>query len=209
MPFPGSSSRFPNQAFPGDSPVLASAGPSPTAFPGPREVWRGTVGRAPEPSLQRWMCILLSLVLGPPGSPPRSGVPRPAGCGHHGADDEGRFEKLPALPPPRSRGGFPHQHPVRLRLQARRPWLNPRGDSLEQSERLLKAGQDFKAVPSDGEGWKPDLPGHTSFWSLASISRDFPTATNQTLLCSGCSPRPSRPGTISVPCSGHLGRLFF
>lgn len=119
-------------------------------------------------------CSLLSP--GPPGSPPRSGVPRPAGCGHHGADDEGRFEKLPALPPPRSRGGFPPT-PVRLRLQARRPWLNPRGDSLEQSKRLLKAGNDFKAAPSDGEGWKPDLPGHTSFWSLASISRDFPTAT--------------------------------
>lgn len=47
LPFPGSSSSFPDQACPGASPILASAGPSPAAFPGPRGAWRGTgCGRA-------------------------------------------------------------------------------------------------------------------------------------------------------------------
>lgn len=127
--------------------------------------------------------------LGPPGSPPRGGVPRPAGCGHHGADDKGRFEKLPALPPPGGRGGFA-PHLFRLRLQATRPWLTPSGHSLEQSEKLPNVGSDFKAVPSGGEGWKLDLRCHTSFPSLASISGDFPATKNQNLLCSGHSPRP-------------------
>lgn len=82
---------------------------------------------------------------------------------------------------------------------------HPPGDTLERSQRLLNVGSGFKAVPSDGEGREPDLHSHTSSWSLASISPDFPTATNERWWCSGHPPDPNCSPTISVASSDHLG----